>query len=295
MHKLLPLLLFPALASLCHAGNSPTLTRIRADQEIVLGIREASIPFNYLDDNRKQAGYAWEIALRVVGEVRKQLDLPGLKVTPHLVLAENRIAVVTEGKVDLECSSTSITKARQAQVGFSIGFFITGSRLLVPKESPINDWSDLDGRRVVVGTGTTAEETLHKLVQSYQLNVTLVPARDISENFFALESGRADAAIQDEIILSGNVARSRNPLAWKIVGQPHRKYAYGCMFAKDDPVFAKLVNTTIADMMASGELRELYRKYFERKIAVGGGINLNRPLSIEMHKHLRSPRDVYVN
>lgn len=268
-----------------------TLKKVKDTGRITVATRAASIPFNYLDDHNRQAGYAWEITQRVVEEVKKTLKLPGLKVETMEVTPQTRIPLVANQTVDLECSSTTNNKERQKQVAFSTTYFVVGGRLLVRKASGIRDWPDLKGKNVVVSAGTTSERLLRTMNAEKNMGINVILAKDINENFLTVETGRAAAAMQDDVILYSNIARSRNPALWEVVGTPLQREAYGCMLRRDDPQFKALVDGVIAGMMKSGEMERLYDKYFRGPIAVKGGTNLDYPLSEDNRALFKAPND----
>jgi glutamate/aspartate transport system substrate-binding protein len=267
---------------------SGTLAKIRDTGVITLATRTASIPFNYLDDNNRQAGYAWEIAQNVVARVRKDLKRADLKVKTMEVTPQTRIPLVANQTVDLECSSTTNNLERQRQVSFSNTFFVVGSRLLVRKDSGIKHWADLVGKNLVVSAGTTSERLIRQLNEKNGWGINIVLAKDINENFLVVETGRAQAAMQDDIILYSNIARARDPQKWEVVGVAQAQEAYGCMMRRDDPQFKALVDGVIARMMKSGEMEKLYTKYFLSKIDVKGGVTVGFPMQ-------QTTRDLYAN
>lgn len=283
-----------ALALLgCSSPNRPvsTLDKIRQTGTITLATREASLPFNYIDDNGRHAGYSWEIANRVADRVKQQLGMPAVTVETMTVTPQTRIQLVANQTVDLECSSTTHNREREQQVAFSNSFFIVGARMLVRKDAGIRDWPDLAGRRVVVSGGTTATRLLRKANSANRWDIDILVAKDINENFMMVETGRAAASVQDDVILYSNIARAKDPQAWQVVGTPLQREVYGCMLRKGDQAFKALVDDVIADMMSSGEMERLYRKYFQSPVAVRGGISIDLPLSAEMRALFAHPND----
>lgn len=268
-----------------------TLAKIRDTNTITVATRTASIPFNYMDDNNQQAGYAWEISQKVIDRIRKDLKLPNLQVKTMEVTPQTRIPLVANQTVDLECSSTTNNLERQRQVSFSNTFFVVGSRLLVRRNSGIKHWADLIGKNVVVSAGTTSERLLRQLNEKNGWGINIILAKDINENFLTVETGRARAAMQDDIILFSNIARANKPYDWEVVGVPMAREAYGCMMRRDDPQFKGLVDDTIAGMMRSGEMEKLFVKYFLAKINVKGGVTVGFPINEEMLELYRNPND----
>ena len=268
-----------------------TLKKIKETNAITLATRGASVPFNYLDDNNKQAGFAWEISGRVAEAVKKELKLPKLEVKALEVTPQTRIPLVANQTVDLECSSTTNNLERQNQVSFSNTFFVVSARLLVRKNSGIRHWADLIGKNVVVSGGTTGERLLRQLNEKNKWGINIILAKDINENFLTVETGRAVAAMQDDVILYGNIARARNPADWDVVGIPQQKEAYACMLRKGDEAFKKLVDGVIVGMMKSGDFEKLYGKYFLSPIAVKGGVTINFPMPPDVRELISSPND----
>lgn len=268
-----------------------TLKKVKETGTITLATRGASVPFNYLDDNNKQAGFSWEIAQRVVEVVKKDLKLAKLEVKTLEVTPQTRIPLVANQTVDLECSSTTNNLERQNQVSFSNTFFVVGARLLVRKNSGVRHWADLIGKNVVVSGGTTAERLLRQLNEKNKWGINIILAKDINENFLTVETGRAVAAMQDDVILYGNIARASNPADWEVVGIPQQKEAYACMLRKGDTAFKKLVDGVIAGMMKSGEFEKLYDKYYLKPIAVKGGVTINYPMPPDMRELIKNPND----
>jgi glutamate/aspartate transport system substrate-binding protein len=273
------------------ARQASTLDKIRQTGTITLGTREASIPFNYLDDDQEHAGFSWEIANRVVDAVKQELKLPDLAVKMMTVTPQTRIPLVANQTVDLECSSTTHNLEREQQVSFSNTFFIVGARLLVRKDSGIQDWPDVANKRVIVSSGTTAARLLRKLNSDKRWDIDILLAKDINENFMMVETGRAVASVQDDIILYSNIARARDPQAWEVVGAPLQREAYACMLRKGDAEFKRLVDDVIAGMMTSGEMARLYTKYFQTTINVRGGLSIDQPLSEDMRELFKDPND----
>lgn len=283
-------LYLPAAAAL--AQESPTLDKIKAKNQITVGIREGALPFNYLDDNNAQDGYSWQITLRIVDAVRKKLGTPDLAMEKLMVSPATRIQLIANQTLDLECSSTTNNKERQKQVAFGNTFYIVGPRLLVDKASAIKNWADLKGKSVVTNAGTTAEKLLRQMNVDQDWGATILLAKEASQGLMMVETGRADAAMMDDTTIYGLVARSKDPSRWGVVGDMVRKEAYGCMLRKDDPGFKQVVDETVAEMMASGEMEKLQEKYFRQQIAVKGGITLNTPLSDDMKALYEKPTDV---
>ncbi|PRX96414.1 glutamate/aspartate ABC transporter substrate-binding protein [Paraburkholderia sp. BL25I1N1] len=288
--KVLSHVVFCFLAANAHAQESGTLHKIKETNLIALGHRESSVPFSYYDDRQQVVGYSREFQLRVVEAVKKKLGLPGVQVRDIPVTSQNRIPLVQNGTVDIECGSTTNDLERQKQVAFTNTIFIIGTRLLTAKDSGVKDFSDLKGKTVVTTAGTTSERLLRKMNNEKQMGMSIISAKDHSESFQALETGRAVAYMNDDAILSGARARARQPDNWEIVGSPQSREAYGCMVRRDDPSFKKIADDAIADMEKSGEAAKIYAKWFQSPIPPKN-LNLNFPMS-EAVKHLyNNPSD----
>ena len=267
-----------------------TLKKIKDSGSITLGHRESSIPFSYYDDKQQVIGYSQEIALKVVDALKRELQLPGLKVRLNPVTSQNRIPLIQNGTVDLECGSTTNNAERQKQVAFSDSIFVVGTRLLTRKDSGIEDFPDLAGKTVVTTAGTTSERLIRKLNEDKNMKMQIVSAKDHGESFLMLETGRAVAFMMDDALLYGELAKAKRPGDWIVVGTPQSLEAYGCVMRKDDPEFKQLVDATIAGLQKSGEAKALYTKWFETPIPPKG-LNLNFPLSAEMQKLYANPND----
>jgi len=287
-----------AAALACSLSTAPaaaqelagTLKKIKDTGTISLGHRESSIPFSYYDDKQQVVGYSHELMLEAVAAVKKELGLPNLQVKLTPVTSQNRITLVQNGTIDLECGSTTNNLERQKQVAFSNTIFIIGTRLLTRKDSGIQDFPDLKGKNVVTTAGTTSERLLRKLDQDQKMGMNIISARDHGEAFLTLQSGRAVAFMMDDALLAGEMAKARKPDEWHIVGTPQTREAYGCMLRKDDPGFKKVVDAAIAQAMTSGKAEQLYKKWFQSPIPPKG-LNLNLPLSDDMKALFKNPND----
>ncbi len=267
-----------------------TLKKIDAAKMITLGHRESSIPFSYYDDKQQVVGYSHEIMLKVVDAIKHELRLPDLRVKLVPISSQNRIALIQNGTVDLECGSTSNTAERQRQVAFSNSLFVIGTRLLVKKDAGIKDFPDLAGKAVVTTAGTTSERRLRKMDADKKMNMRIISAKDHGESFLMLETGRALAFMLDDVLLYGEIAKAKRPGDWMVTGTPQSREAYGCMLRKDDAAFKKVVDTAIAQVQTSGTAEALYRKWFLSPIPPKG-LNLNFPMSAEVRALFKQPND----
>jgi glutamate/aspartate transport system substrate-binding protein len=273
-------------------GEEPkgTLDRIRATGTISLGHRESSVPFSYYDDRQQVVGYSHEIMLAVVEAVKQQLGLPRLQTKLTPVTSQNRIPLVQNGTIDLECGSTTNNVERQQQVAFSNTIFVVGTRLLTRKDSGVRDFPDLAGKNVVTTAGTTSERLIRRMNDEKKMGMSVISARDHGEAFLTLQSGRAVAFMMDDALLAGELAKARKREDWHIVGTPQSREAYGCMLRKGDAAFKKVVDDAIARLMTSGEAEKLYRRWFLSPIPPKG-LTLGLPLGDEMKALYASPND----
>lgn len=275
----------PALAQ-----ESATLKKIRDNGSITLGHRESSIPFSYYDDRQQVIGYSHELMFKVVEDIKQDLKLPKLEIRLMPVTSANRITLVQNGTVDIECGSTTNNTERQKQVSFSNSIFVIGTRLMARKDAGIRDFADLAGKNVVTTAGTTSERLLRKMNEDRQMKMNIISAKDHGESFLTLETGRAVAFMMDDALLYGEMAKAKRPGDWVVTGTPQSKEAYGCMLRKDDAGFKKVVDGALARAMASGEAEKIYSKWFMNPIPPKG-LNLNMPLSDEMKALYKSPND----
>ena len=277
-------------ASAVSAQESATLKKIKDSGSISLGHRESSIPFSYYDDKQQVIGYSHELLLKVVDAVKAELKLTKLDTKLVPVTSQNRIPLVQNGTVDIECGSTTNNTERQKQVAFSNTIFIIGTRLMTKKDSGIRDFPDLAGKNVVTTAGTTSERLLRKLNEDKKLNMNIISAKDHGESFLTLETGRAVAFMMDDALLYGEMAKAKRASDWAVVGTPQSREAYGCMLRKDDPGFKKLVDAAIAKTMGSGEIEQIYNKWFMAAVPPKG-LNLNFVMSDDMKALFKSPND----
>ena len=279
-------------AVLCATGgamaqSAPTLDKIKSTGAITLGYREASFGFSYLDANLKPVGYSMDICYKILDAVKAKLKLADLKVNYQAVTSGNRIPLVQNGTVDLECGSTTNLVERQKQVAFSPDIFRYNVRMLVKKDSGIKSIADLQGKAVATTTGTTSFRLLRQADKASNLEITNVPGKDHTDSFLLVQGGKAQAFVLDDILLAGQIANARDPQNYEIVGESLRTENQALMLRNDDPAFKQLVDETVGGMMKSGEMEKLYNKWFTAPIPPKN-ININYPLNAET-------RDAFVN
>ncbi len=287
----------PVFASLAFAAflpvqaqQPPTLDKIKSSGSITVAYRESSIPFSYLGGDAQPTGFGWEICQRIVAEAKKATGRNDLKVQTQSVTSQNRIPLLVNGTIDIECGSTTNNSDRAKQVAFATNYFYTGTRFLVKSDSPVKALADLKGKKVVSTTGTTNYQVLRKLNNEQNLGFDLLAAKDHAESALMVQSGRAEAFGMDDILLYGLKASSANPAEFAVVGDPIQVEPYAIMLRKDDPGFKKLVDDTLASMMKSGEFETLYKKWFQSPIPPKG-INLNAPMSKELRDNMKALSD----
>lgn len=267
-----------------------TLKKVKDSGSITLGHREASIPLSYYDDKQNVIGYSQDLMLKAVDAIRREVKLDKLTIKMLPVTSQNRISLVQNGTVDLECGSTTNNTERQKQVAFSNSIFVIGTRLLVKKTSSIKDFADLTGKNVVTTSGTTSERLLRKMDAEKNMRMNIISAKDHGEAFLTLETGRAAAFMMDDALLYGELAKAKKPALWAVVGTPQSFEPYGCMMRKDDPQFKKVVDDALAKVMRSPEIVKIYNKWFRSPIPPKG-LNLNFPMSAEVTRLFQNPND----
>jgi glutamate/aspartate transport system substrate-binding protein len=268
-----------------------TLKKIKESGVVTLGHRDSSIPFSYYGTSAQQPeGYSHDLQLKVVEELKKELNLPELKVRYNLITSQTRIPLVQNGTVDFECGSTTNNEERQRQVDFSVGIFEVGTRLLTRTSSPIQDFPDLKGKNVVTTAGTTSERILKIMNAEKKMGMNVISAKDHGEAFLMLESNRAAAFMMDDALLAGEMAKAKKPADWHIVGEPQSFEIYGCMMRKGDADFKRVVDKAISDTYASGEINDIYNKWFLQPVPPKG-LNLNFPMSEQLKKLIANPTD----
>ncbi|QET02787.1 MULTISPECIES: glutamate/aspartate ABC transporter substrate-binding protein [Cupriavidus] len=269
---------------------SGTLQKIKETGVITLGVRDSSIPFNYNLGGVRQVGYSYDINTKIVEAVKEQLKLPNLQVKEIPITSQNRITLLQNGTIDIECGSTTNNLERQKQASFTNSIFIIGTRIMVKKDGGIKDWADLKGKNVVTTAGTTSERLLRKMNDDQKLGMNIISTKDHGQSFLTLESGRAVAFMMDDALLYGERAKAKNPNDWIVVGKPQSRESYGCMIRKDDAPFKKLSDNVISGLMKDGTINTMYAKWFQQPVPPKG-LNLDFPLSEDMKALFKNPND----
>ncbi len=255
----------PAPAAERPPANIDTLKRIRDTGTILVGVRESSVPFSFLDAQKQPQGYSVDLCVRVADAIKAELKLPKLDIRFVPVTSSNRIPALLEGKVDLECGSTTNTRDRQKQVAFAYTTYIAGIKMLAKKSSNVNSLEDLRGKTVVVTKGTTSEKIMKTLNDERMLEIKVIESPDHGESFKAVDEDKAAAFLMDDVLLYGLISKARKPDDFAVVGKYLSVEPYAIMLRRDEPGFEKIVNRALVDLFQSGEVRRIYAKWFNTK------------------------------
>jgi ABC-type amino acid transport substrate-binding protein len=265
---------------------SGTLKKVHESGTVVIGFRESSLPFSYLNARREPIGYSIDLGRAIVDAMSNELNGQTLKIKFVPVTSESRISAVKSGGVDLECGSTTNNTERQKEVAFSPIMFVAGTKLLVKRGSPIESFHDLNGKSVVVTAGTTNEAVMRRLAEKFGIAMNLVVAKDHDASYQQLASGKVDAFAGDDVLLYGFIAvrQARNDL--QVVGDFLSYDPYGIMYRKDDPELAELVNRVFREMAESRDLKYTYDRWFLKKLPSGEALNV--PISAQLDEIFRT-------
>jgi glutamate/aspartate transport system substrate-binding protein len=272
----------PALA------QEGTLDKIKKTGTITVGHRDASIPFSYYDDQQQVVGYAVDICKHIVNVVKQELKLSSIQVNYQLVTSANRIPLMANGTIDLECGSTTNNIERQKQVWFTNTHFVTANRWVAKKSSNIKTLNDLKGKTIVSTAGTTNIKQITEINAAQNLGMNIISANGHPEAFQMVETGRAVAFVMDDILLYSLAAQSRSPNDYAISPMALSVEPYGIMVRKDDAAFKKVVDKATADLYTSGGIKPIYEKWFLKPVPPKG-INLNVPMSEPLKKVFAKP------
>ena len=284
-------LVLGALASGAAAQElTGTLKKIKELGAITVGHRESSIPFSYLDDRQQPIGYAMDLCMKIVDAVKAELKMPSLQVKLQPVTSSNRIPLLQNGTIDLECGSTTNSVQRQQQVAFGPTYFVINVTAAVKKSASINSLADLNGKTISTTSGTTSVPLLKAYEKTAHVDVREIYGKDHAESFLLMADDRAAAFVMDDILLAGQIANSRSPDAFRILGESLRQEPYSMMLRKDDPQFKALVDRSVSAVMKSGEIERIYAKWFTSPIPPKG-INLNFPVTQPIRDAFANPND----
>jgi glutamate/aspartate transport system substrate-binding protein len=284
-----------AVAAACSLLAAPamaqeTFKKIKESGAITIGHRDASIPFSYYDDQQKPVGYSMDICMHIVEDVKKALKMPNLKVNYQLVTSANRIPLMANGTIDLECGSTTNNAERQKQVWFTNTHFITANRWASKKSSNIKTLADLKGKTIVSTAGTTNIKQMNEINAAQNLGMNIISANGHPEAFQMVETGRAVAFAMDDILLYSLAAQARNPAEFEISREATSVEPYGIMIRKDDTEFKKVADASTASLYKSGAINAIYEKWFLKPVPPKG-LNLNVPIGDALKKAFANPTD----
>jgi ABC-type amino acid transport substrate-binding protein len=283
---------YAILLSLVSTGAcaADTLSKIRDTRTITIAHREASLPFSYLDDNKKPIGYAVDLCVKIADAVRRELKLPQLNIVYIPVTPANRIPSIVEGRADLECGSTTNNAERRKQVAFTVPHFVAAVHMIVRADSGIKNWADLRDKTVVTTKGTTTVKLLTERDKVRALGLKLIEGADHAESFAMVEKGAAEAFPMDDVLLYGLRATAKDPNSFVVVGDPLSAEPYAIMLRKDDKAFKNLVDLEMSRIVNDGELAKLYTKWFNNPIPPKG-LTMNMPMGYLLRDMLRFPTD----
>lgn len=257
------------------AGDSPVLKRIMDRGTVSIGHRETSIPFSYIGNDNKPVGYSIDICMKIVDAIKAQLGKDDLKIKYVPVTGQTRIPLIANGTIDLECGSTTNNLTRQKQVSYLSTTFITGTKIASKNGSGITEIEDLKGKILGMSSGTTNEKALKAAIEKLGIeDVKLVQVKDHSQGWLALETDRIDAYGSDDVLLYGLISKSKDPSQFQVTGRYLSFDPYAIMVPRNDSTFERLGRVVMSDLMRSGEMAELYAKWFEP-----GPTKINMPLS----------------
>ena len=267
-----------------------TLKKVKETGSFTIGYRDSSLPLSYLDDKLMPVGFSMELCKHVVDAVKAKLGMPDLNVKYNPVTSATRIPLVANGTVDIECGSTANMTTRQKQVGFSYTFFVPQFKWIVRADSNIKGADDLRGKTVAVTAGTNTALFVNKMNSEKNLGMTITQGKDHAESFLLVETGRARAWMEDDVLLAGFRANAKSPADFKLLDKSYPSDPYALMIRKDDPQFKALVDEALAQLMRSGEFEKLYTQWFERPIPPKG-VNMDLPMSDALRHDIKEPND----
>ena len=254
------------------------LQKIKESGQIVIGHRESSVPFAYIGPDQKPVGYTMDLCMKIVDEIEKEIGVDSVDIKLVPVTPQTRIPLIANGNIQLECGSTTNTMTRQKQVDYAYTTFITGTKLLVKKASGIQEVEDLAGKAIALAQGTTNERAIKAAIEKFNVqDVKILNVKDHAEGFLALETDRVDAYSTDDILLYGLISKSKSPDDYAVVGRFLSFDPYAIMLPRDDSAMRLIANRTLADLFRSGEIEQIYDKWFTSPIP--GSEPLNVPLS----------------
>ncbi len=254
--------------------SSFVLKRIQDRGVINMGHREGSVPFSYINKDGKPQGYSVDICHKIIDSVKKVTGKSDLKIKYVPVTSQTRIALMSNGTIDIECGSTTHNLTREKQVDYLATTFITGTKIATKKGSGIKEIEDMEGKVMALSLGTTNEKAIKRVAKEKGINIKYVMVKDHPQGWLTLESGRTDAYATDDVLLYGLISKAKKPDDFQVTGRFLSFDPYGIMVPHDDSTYRRLGNVVLADMMRSGELQKIYDKWFNP-----GPTNINMPIS----------------
>lgn len=276
------------------AQPTDTLAKIKEGGVINIGSRDTQVPFSYrISGSGDPIGFTNDICLKIVDAVKAKLKLPSLAVRYTTLTSTNRIPLIQNGTVDLDCATTTNSVVRQQQVAFAPSHFVTNITAAVKKSSGINSFSDLKGKTISTVAGSTSVQLLRAYKKAENIEVQDLPGKDTADAFLLLATDRAVAYVLDDVQLAALIATSKEPDNYRLLKESLRQEPYGIMFRKDDPAFKEVVDQTVTELMKSGAIDELYSKWFMKPIPPNN-TNLAFPMSDAVRNAYRNPNNVGV-
>ena len=281
---------FVAAVMALGAAHADTLKKIKDSGSVTVGTRESSGALAYTLGDGKYAGFHYDVCANVLADIQKQLGVAKLDIKYQPVTSQNRIPLVQNGTVDIECGSTTNNATRQKDVAFAVTTYVEEVRIAVKASSGIGSVADLKGKTVATTTGTTSVQLLRKHKRAEGVEFAELFGKDHADSFLLLESGRADAFVMDGQILAGNISKAKTPSAYKIVGETLSVEPIAIMIRKDDPAFKKAVDDSIKAQFKNGTIAKLYDKWFMQPIPPANTV-VGLPLSAATKAAWESPND----
>ena len=291
--RLIPLLLAASMSATPALAQelTGTLQKIKETGAIVMGIRETSVPFSYVDDKQKVMGYAIDICMKIVDAIKTELKMPNLKVEMSPVTSSNRIPLMANGTVDMECGSTTNNADRQKQVSFTNAHFLTASKFVSKKAQHVANIDGLKGKPVVSVSGSSNIVQLNQFNTARKLGITVLAAKDVVEAFLMVETDRAVAFVMDDVQLSALIASSKDPSLYEINDDPFSKpEPYGIMMRRGDAPFKAVVDRATAELYRSPEIIVIYNRWFQSPIPPKN-LNFAVPLAPALKRAFEKPSD----
>lgn len=272
------------------ATAGPTLERIKKSGHLVIAHRESSVPFSYVDAQKRPLGYAVDLCQRLGEAIKAKLQLKSLATDYVLVTSADRIAAIAEGRADLECGSTTNNAERRAKVAFTVPHYITGARYLVRADAKISEVGDFTGKKIVSTKGSTSLAAIQQAARERLVNVEVLEAPDHARAFEMVEKGEADGFVMDDVLLYGLIAANKDPKRFAVVGKFLTVEPLAVMMSKDDPELKKLVDAEMTRLITSREAHAIYEKWFMKPIAPKNTA-LNLPMNYLLRDFWKYPSD----